>query len=262
VTPANTTTFAPPLAGKIAVITGADQGVGFGIAEEFIAQGASVVITGRRQPELDHAVSELGPKASAIRADVSVESQMQQAYQQVIDQHGHLDTVVANAGVGDSNPLGKITEEQFDHVININLKGVLFTVQLALPHLPSAGTIVVIGSTASIQGLPGMAVYGSAKAGLRGALRAWIQDITGTGVRINILSPGAIDTPSLRKALADASGEDNVEDNVRQMGEGNPLGRLGSPREIGKAAAFLSSDASSFITGIEMFVDGGMAQSG
>jgi NAD(P)-dependent dehydrogenase (short-subunit alcohol dehydrogenase family) len=255
-------TLSTPLAGKVAVITGADQGVGLGIAKEFIDQGANVVITGRRQTELDNAVTELGPQSSAIRADVSIQSQMKRMYETVMERHGRLDAVVANAGVGDSNPLGKITEEQFDHIININLKGVLFTVQLALPHLPPDGTIVVIGSTASIQGLPGMAVYGSAKAGLRGALRAWIQDIKGTGIRVNILSPGAIDTPSLRKALADASGDDSVEDNVKRMGDGNPLGRLGSTREIGKAAAFLSSDAASFITGIELFVDGGMAQSG
>jgi NAD(P)-dependent dehydrogenase (short-subunit alcohol dehydrogenase family) len=255
-------TCLPPLAGKVAVITGANQGVGLGIAQEFIGQGAQVVITGRRQAELDNAITELGPQSSGIRADVSIQSEMQQMYETVIERHGRLDAVVANAGVGDSNPLGKITEDQFEHIININLKGVLFTVQLALPHLPRDGTVVVIGSTASIQGLPGMAVYGSAKAGVRGALRAWIQDIRGTGIRINILSPGAIDTPSLRKALADASGEGSVDDNVKQMGKGNPLGRLGTTQEIGKAAAFLSSDASSFITGIELFVDGGMAQSG
>jgi NAD(P)-dependent dehydrogenase (short-subunit alcohol dehydrogenase family) len=169
---------------------------------------------------------------------------------------------VANAGVGDSAPLGGITEDQFDLIYGVNVKGVLFTVQEALPLLPADGTVVIIGSTASVQALPGMSLYSGAKAAVRALVRGWIQDIKGSGVRINVLSPGAVDTPSLRIALAGASGADQVDAKVMQMGEGNPIGRLADPREIGKAAVFLCGAASSFITGVELFVDGGMAQTG
>ena len=169
---------------------------------------------------------------------------------------------MANAGVGDSAPLGSITEKQFDHIFGINVKGVLFTVQPALKLLPRDGTVVIIGSTASIQAQPAMSLYGGAKAAIRQFVRGWIQDVKGSGVRINVLSPGAVDTPSLRTALAGALGADQVDAKVTSMGEGNPLGRLADPREIGRVAVFLSSAASSFITGVELFADGGMAQTG
>ena len=251
------------VAGKVVLITGAAQGVGFGIAEEFLARGATVIITDLKQAAVDEAVSKLGKGASGIAADVTDLDSMQAAFDTVMAQHGRLDAVVANAGVGDSNPLGKITEEQFDFVYGVNVKGVLFTVQPALPLLQaSGGTALIIGSTASIQPPPGMSLYGGAKAAVRAMVRTWIQDVRGTGVRINVLSPGAVDTPSLRKALAGASGADQVDALVTKMGEGNPLGRLADPREMGTTAVFLSSDASSFITGVELFVDGGMAQTG
>lgn len=250
------------LEGKVAVITGGAQGVGLGIAQEFVTQGARVVITGRRQPQLDEAVAVLGPTSSAIVADVANLTAMEAMYKEVMVRHGRLDVVVANAGVGDQSSLGSITEQQFDHIYDIDVKGILFTVQPALPLLPKDGTIVIIGSTGSIQARPGMSLYCGAKAAIRQIVRGWIQEIKGSGVRINVLSPGAIDTPSLRTALERASGADKVEALVKSMGEGNPLGRLGDAREIGKAAVFLASEASSFITGVELFADGGMAQTG
>jgi NAD(P)-dependent dehydrogenase (short-subunit alcohol dehydrogenase family) len=161
-----------------------------------------------------------GPAAHLSLAD------MEAAYRQVIERHGHLDAVVANAGVGDSAPLGSITEKQFDFIFGVNAKGVLFTVQAALPLLPAGGTVVIIGSTASIQAGPGMSLYSGSKAAIRASVRSWIQEIKGTGVRINVLSPGAVDTPSLRIALAGALGADQVQAQVNKMGEGNPTGRL------------------------------------
>ena len=208
-----------------------------------------------RQEDVDEAAEQIGAKAVGLTADVTSLDSMQSIYATVLERFGHLDAVVANAGVGNGAPLGEIREEQFDFIVGVNLKGVLFTVQAALPHLSEGSTAVVIGSTASIQAQSGMSVYAATKSGLRMFVKTWIQDVFGTGIRINMLSPGAIDTPSLRKAFADASGEENVEANVKR-------GRLGDPREIGKAAVFLSSDQSSFVTGVELFVDGGVAQSG
>ncbi len=252
----------PSLKGKVAVITGGGQGVGFGIAQEFIAAGAAVVITGREQAKLDQAVAQLGPQSSGFVADVSKLAEMEAMFAAVMARHGRLDTVVANAITNANGPLGTITEAQWDKTFNTNAKGVLFSVQPALPLMQQhgGGTFVLIGSTASVQPPPAMSLYGGAKAAVRCMIRAWIQDIKGSNVRINMLSAGAINTPSLRTALASASGADKVDEAVQKMGEGNPLGRVGEPREIGKAAVFLASEASSFITGIELFADGGMAQ--
>ena len=248
------------LKGKVAVVTGGGQGVGFGIATEFIKQGASVVITGRRKEIIDQAVALLGPASSGIVADVSKLAEMENMFKEVITRHGRLDTVVANAATNANGPLGTITEEQWDHTFNTNAKGVLFSVQPALQWMKKGGTFVIIGSTASVQPPPSMSIYGGAKAAIRCMVRCWIQDIKGSGIRINVLTAGAINTPSLRSALEAASGADKVDEAVKRMGAGNPIGRLGEPGEIGKAAVFLASDASSFITGIELFADGGMAQ--
>jgi NAD(P)-dependent dehydrogenase (short-subunit alcohol dehydrogenase family) len=252
--------YGKPLEGKVAVITGAARGVGFATAEEFIAQGATVVITGLPADPLGDAQRQLGVAATSVAADVRDQAAMRHVYEETVARHGHVDIVVANAGIGDSNPLGKITEKQFDRIFDTNVKGVLFTVQPAIPLLPPNGSIVIIGSTASIRGGIGMSLYGGAKAALRNMTRAWIQEVKGTGIRINVLSPGAVDTPSLRTALADALGEDAVPAAVEHMGTGAPLGRLLQPREIGRAIAFLGSDASSAITGVELFADGGAAQ--
>ncbi|REK90465.1 SDR family NAD(P)-dependent oxidoreductase [Streptomyces inhibens] len=248
------------LEGKVAVVTGGASGVGLGIAQEFVEHGARVVITDLQQAQLDEAVAMIGANCSGIVADVTNLAEMEAMYREVMRRHGRLDSVVANAGIGDHSPLGSITEEQFDRTFNVNAKGVLFTVQPALPLLPPGGTVVIIGSTASIQPPRGMSMYGGAKAAVRNFVRGWIQDIKGSGVRMNVLSPGAVDTESLRRALGQALGADQVDAAVKSMGEGNPTGRVAQPREMGKAAVFLSSDASSFITGVELFADGGMAQ--
>ncbi|MEW2491537.1 SDR family oxidoreductase [Streptomyces sp. NPDC048411] len=249
-----------PLEGKVAVVTGGASGVGLGIAREFVDQGARVVITDLQQQPLDEAVAKIGPHCAGIVADVTKLADMESAYGEIKSRYGRLDAVVANAGIGVHAPLGQITEEQFDRTFNVNAKGVLFTVQPALPLLRPGGTVVIIGSTASIQPPAAMGLYGGAKAAVRAFIRSWIQDIKGSGIRMNVLSPGAVDTESLRSALEMAHGAEQVGATVKRMGEGNPSGRIADPREMGKAAAFLSSDASSFITGVELFVDGGMAQ--
>lgn len=250
------------LTGKVAVVTGAMRGVGYGIAEKLMEHGATVVLTDIDQAGLDEAVGKLGDTASGLLCDVVQLAQVTEMYDEVIARHGRLDIVVANAGVGDSAPLGSITEQQFDKIYGVNVKGALFTVQEALPHLGAGGSITMIGSTGSIQGQAGMSLYCGSKAALRGALRAWITDIKGSGVRINILSPGAVDTPSLRRAFAGAAGADQVDASVARMGEANPLGRLMSTEDIGNAVTYLASDAASGITGVELFVDGGVAQTG
>ena len=248
--------------GKTVVVTGAMRGLGYGIAERFIERGAEVVISDVDQAGLDNAVAELGPHASGVLADVTDAAQVEALYAQAMERHGRLDAVVANAGVGDSAPLGSITEAQFDRIYGVNVKGTLFTVQGALPHLRAGGSILIIGSVGSIQGQYGMSMYCGSKAALRGAVRAWIVDIKGSGVRINILSPGAVDTPSLRKAFEDASGPDQVDAHVSRMGEQSPLGRLLQPVDIADAAVFLSGDGAAGITGVELYVDGGVAQTG
>ena len=250
------------LDGKVAVITGGAQGVGYGIAQEFLDYGATVIVADINEEALKDAGATLGPNTTTAVVDVTNLDQMRAMFEDIITTHGRLDAVVANVGAGDSNPVQAITEKQFDFVFGVNVKGVLFTVQPALELMNDGGTVVIVGSTASIQPPTGMSLYGGAKAALRNMVRAWIQEVKGTGIRINVLSPGAVDTPSLRSALADASGADAVDALVTNMGEGNPLGRLAQPRELGTAAVFLSSDASSFITGVELFADGGMAQTG
>lgn len=254
--------MAGTMAGKVAVVTGGGRGVGLGIAHEFAAEGATVVVTDIAQDLLDDASAELGPQSLALLADVTDLSDMERVYAEVHERFGRLDAVVANAGVGDSAKLGSITQEQFDYIFGVNVKGVLFTVQAALPYLQAGGTVVIIGSTASIQAVDAMSLYGGSKAALRAMVRCWIKDIAHSGIRVNMLTLGAIDTWSLRNALEGASGADQVDRIVKEMGEGNPLGRLGQPSEIGQAAVFLSSDASSFVTGVELFADGGMAQTG
>jgi NAD(P)-dependent dehydrogenase (short-subunit alcohol dehydrogenase family) len=250
------------LDGKVAVITGGAQGVGLGIAQEFVDYGATVIIADINEVTLKEAGATLGPDVTTAVVDVTNLEQMQAMYDDIVAKHGRIDAVVANVGAGDSNGVQSITEKQFDFVFGVNVKGVLFTVQPAIKLMKDGGTVVIIGSTASIQPPTGMSLYGGAKAALRTMVRAWIQEVRGTGIRINVLSPGAVDTPSLRSALADASGADAVDALVTEMGEGNPLGRLAQPRELGTAAVFLASGASSFITGVELFADGGMAQTG
>jgi NAD(P)-dependent dehydrogenase (short-subunit alcohol dehydrogenase family) len=248
------------LEGKVAVVTGGTQGIGLAIAKAFAENGAIVVVTGRNQGRLDDAVAQIGPSASGVRADAGSPTAMDAMLKDVKARHGRLDAVVANAVVDDHAPLGKITEEQFDKMIGTNLKGVLFAVQSAVPLMSSGGSIILIGSTASVAPPAGMSIYGAIKAGFHGMVRALIQDVKGTGVRINILSPGAVDTPSLRRALGKAAGPDKVDGIVQSMAQRSPLGRIGEAREIGQAAVFLASDASSYVNGVDLFADGGLTQ--
>jgi NAD(P)-dependent dehydrogenase (short-subunit alcohol dehydrogenase family) len=242
------------LEGKIAVVTGGSTGIGLGIAKRFVSEGATVVITGRRQAELDAAVAEIGPKASAIRADVAVLADLDALYEEVGRKHGRVDVLVANAGGGSLAKLGEITEEHFDQTFAINVKGVLFTVQKALPLMEKGGSIIVTGSTTSIMGTEAFSVYSGTKAAIRNFVRSWILDLKGRNIRVNVLSPGPIDTPALRGVANQAEGL------IDYLTSQVPLGRIGDPDETGKVAVFLASDASSFVNGAELFVDGGLAQ--
>ncbi|MBB3973637.1 SDR family NAD(P)-dependent oxidoreductase [Hansschlegelia beijingensis] len=242
------------LEGKIAVVTGGSTGIGLGIAKRFVSEGATVVITGRRQAELDAAVAEIGPKASAFRADVAVLADLDALYAEVERTHGRIDVVVANAGGGSLAKLGEITEEHFDSTFAINVKGVLFTVQKALPLMRNGGSVIVTGSTTSIMGTEAFSVYSGTKAAIRNFVRSWILDLKGRNIRVNVLSPGPIDTPALRGVAEQAEGL------IDYLTSQVPLGRIGDADETGKVAVFLASDASSFVNGAELFVDGGMAQ--
>jgi NAD(P)-dependent dehydrogenase (short-subunit alcohol dehydrogenase family) len=248
------------LRGKVAVITGGTTGIGLAIAKEFVAEGATVVVTGLDQQALDGAIEEIGSGSFGAKADASSLAEMDALLKDVQATHGRLDTVIANAVADEHAPLGKITEEQFDKMVGINLKGVLFTIQSAMPLLPSDGTIILIGSTASVAPPAGMSIYGAIKASFHGMVRTLIQDAKGTGVRINILSPGSVDTPSLRRALGKAGGEEKADAIVKSIAERSPLGRIGEASEIGKVAVFLASSASSYVNGVELFVDGGLTQ--
>jgi NAD(P)-dependent dehydrogenase (short-subunit alcohol dehydrogenase family) len=245
---------------KVAVVTGGNSGIGLAIAEELIARGATVVITGRRKDALDSAAAALGDSCSIFQGDVASSADTDTLYREVFERHGRLDIVVANAGAGYHSPLGSITEQEFDRTFDTNAKGVLFTVQSALPYLVTGANIVIIGSTGSINPPRGMSMYGGAKAAVRDFVRSWIQDTKGSGIRINVLSPGAVDTDSLRSALARAQGEDRVQAEIDRMGAGSPIGRIAQTSEIAKAVCFLASDDASFIHGVELFADGGLAQ--
>jgi len=240
---------------KVVLVTGGSSGLGFAIAEVFASQGADLIITGRRQPQLDEAVSRLGENASAVRTDISNPADLAELFTHISAVHGRIDVLVANAGMGEIEPLGAITEAGFDRVFATNVKGTTFTVQGALPLMGEGSSIVIIGSTSSINPGPGMSLYGATKAALRAMVRSWILDIKGSGVRINLLSPGPVDTPSLRDVLGD-----NAQQAIDVFNEKSTLGRIGQAYEIGQAALFLASDASSYINGAELFADGGASQ--
>ncbi|CAJ0703615.1 SDR family oxidoreductase [Ralstonia holmesii] len=244
------------LEGKIALVTGGSSGIGLGAAKELAAQGARVFITGRRQAELDAAVAEIGAGATALRADASVLSDLDAVYAQIAKVAGKLDILFANAGGGDMMPLGAITEEHFDRIFGTNVRGVLFTVQKALPLLTDGASIILTSSTVSVQGTANFSVYSASKAAVRNFARSWVMDLKDRGIRVNVVSPGPIRTPGLGGLASDETRQGLFDFLAAQV----PLGRLGEPAEVGKAVAFLASDAASFINGIELFVDGGMAQ--
>jgi NAD(P)-dependent dehydrogenase (short-subunit alcohol dehydrogenase family) len=245
------------LEGKIAVVTGGTSGIGLATAKRFVAEGAVVFITGRRQAELDRAAEEIGPNAVAVRADSSNLTDLDRLYSRVKMEKGRIDILFANAGIGEFARLGEITEEHYDKTFNTNVKGVLFTVQKALPLFRDGGSIILNASTVASMGTPAFGVYSATKAAVRNFARSWILDLADRHIRVNVVSPGPIATPGL-------DGLAETEEQARQFKAGMvaniPLGRLGAPDEVAKAVVFLASDDSSFVNGTELFVDGGFAQ--
>ena len=245
-----------PLSDKIALVTGGSTGIGLASAQELAAQGAKVYITGRRQQELDAAIALIGSSAKGIRADVSRLDDLDKVYAQIAEESGRLDILFANAGGGDMLPLGAITEEHFDRIFGTNVRGVLFTVQKALPLLVAGSSIILTASTVSVKGTANFSVYSASKAAVRNFARSWALDLQGRGIRVNVVSPGPVKTPGLGGLVAEEERQGLFDALAAQV----PLGRIGEPAEVGKAVAFLASDAASFINAIELFVDGGMAQ--
>lgn len=244
------------LTGKIALITGGNSGIGLATARRFVAEGAFVYVTGRRQAELDQAVAGLGPNARGLQGDVSKLTDLDRIVGTIQDEKGRLDVVVANAGVGEFAPLGAITEAHYDRIFDINVKGTLFTVQKALPLLGKGGSIIVVGSTTGSMGTPAFSVYSATKAALRNFARSWALDLQGTGIRVNVLSPGATMTPGLQGVVA----EEARDAFYTALKAQTPLGRIADPAETAAVALFLATEESSFMTGGEVFVDGGAAQ--
>ena len=239
------------LQGRVAVITGGTTGIGFAAAKLFVAEGAYVFITGRRQKELDEAVKAIGNNVTGVQGDVSKPADLDRLYETVKAQGRRVDVVFANAGFGEFAALGSITEEHFDKLFDINVKGALFTVQKALPLLNDGGSIILTGSVASTKGTPGFWVYGATKAAIRNFVRAWTIELKDRHIRSNVLSPGPTETPLVAHQPAEA---------IARIVSTIPMGRIGTTDEIAKAALFLASDDSSFVTGIELFVDGGRGQ--
>ena len=244
------------LEGKIAVITGANSGIGLAAAKRFVAEGAHVYITGRRQEELDKAVAEIGSDVTAVQGDVSRLEDLDRLFGTVRTQHGRIDVLFANAGVGELEPLGQITEASFDRTFGVNVKGVVFTVQKALPLMGDGASIILTGSTTGTMGTPAFSIYSATKAAIRNLARSWALDLKGTGVRVNVLSPGATATPGLH-GVAVAGGEDAI---YEQLIAQTPLGRIADPDDIAAVGLFLASDDSAVMTGSEVFADGGLAQ--
>ena len=246
------------LAGKIALVTGGSSGLGLATAHRFITEGAQVVVTGRRGAELDAAVAELGAGAFGVRGDVSKLSDLDRLFATIRARYGRLDVVFANAGGGAFVPLGDITEEHFDKYFGINVKGTLFTVQKALPLMTAGGSIVLNSSMVSVKGVPGFGVYAATKAALRSFARTWAVDLKGKNIRVNVVSPGTVVTPGYQNELG--LSDEQIEAFVAQAASTTPLGRAGTPDEIARAVVFLASDDSSYVTGADLFVDGGAAQ--
>jgi NAD(P)-dependent dehydrogenase (short-subunit alcohol dehydrogenase family) len=245
------------LEGKIALVTGGSTGIGLATAQRFVQEGAYVYITGRRQAELDAATEAIGSNATAVRADASNLDDLDRLYALIKQQKGRLDVVFANAGGGEFAAIGSITEEHFDKTFDTNVKGVVFTVQKALPLMPDRGAIVLNASIVSVKGMPNFGVYSATKAAVRSFARTWTNELKDRGIRVNVVSPGPIDTPGLT-GLAKTEEERNAI--VSQLVSAVPLGRLGQPDEVAKTVVFLASDDASYVAGVELFVDGGMVQ--
>ena len=238
------------LQGKVAVITGGTSGIGLATAKLFVKEGAYVFITGRRQKELDEAVKAIGSNATGVQGDVARLADLDRLYE-AVKTKGRIDIVFANAGVGEFAPMGSITEAHFDKLFNINVRGTLFTVQKALPLLKDGGSIILNGSVASVKGTAAFGVYAVSKAAIRSLVRTWTTDLKDRRIRSNVVSPGPINTPLASRQSAEV---------IARIVSTIPMGRMGQPVEVAKAVLFLASDDSSFVTGIELFVDGGRAQ--
>jgi NAD(P)-dependent dehydrogenase (short-subunit alcohol dehydrogenase family) len=245
------------LEGKIALVTGGTTGIGLATANQFVSEGAHVFITGRREPELAAAVREIGKNVTGVQGDVSNLTDLDRLYGQVKREKGKLDVVFANAGVAKYAPFGKITEELYDSIFDINVKGLLFTVQKALPLMPDGASIILNSSIVGSKGLASNSVYSATKAAVRSFARTWTTDLKDRRIRVNAISPGTIDTPGLSNLLASS---ETGEQRKKMISNSVPLGRFGTPDEIAKAVVFLASDDSSYVTGAELFVDGGFAQ--
>jgi len=245
------------LEGKIAVITGGNSGIGLAAAKRFVSEGAYVFISGRRQKELDLALSEIGKNVTAILSDVSNLADLDRLYNIVKDQKGHLDILFANAGIAQFAPLEEISEEHFDNIFRINVKGLLFTVQKAFPLFQNGGSIILNASVGSSKGFEETSVYSATKAAVRSFARTWTVELRYRKIRVNAISPGPIDTPIFSNLLQN---EEQIEQFKMNIVNTVPMGRMGSPDEVAKVALFLASDDSSYITGIELFVDGGLVQ--
>ncbi|QYE33298.1 SDR family oxidoreductase (plasmid) [Polymorphobacter sp. PAMC 29334] len=246
------------LTGKVALVTGGSTGIGLATARLFSAEGAKVFITGRRQDALDQAVAQIGGDVVGVQADSANLDDLDRLYNLLGHQAGHIDVLMANAGGGSLLPLGQITEKQVDDTFDSNVKGVIFTVQKALPLMGKGGSIILTGSTAASRGTPAFSVYSASKAAVRNLARSWVLDLKDTGIRVNVLSPGPVHTPGLVGIVGDdAAHQQGLLDHFATQ---IPLGRVGQPDEIAKAALFLATDDASFVNGSELFADGGIAQ--
>jgi NAD(P)-dependent dehydrogenase (short-subunit alcohol dehydrogenase family) len=245
------------LEGKIALITGGNSGIGLATAKQFVNEGAYVFITGRREAELAAAKKQIGKNVTAIQGDVSNLDDLERLFAQIRKEKGKIDIVFANAGVARYAPIGTITEDFFDSIFDINVKGVLFTVQKSLPLLRDGGSIILNASIVGSKGLSSNSVYSATKAAVRSFARTWTTDLKDRRIRVNAISPGPIDTPGLSELLASS---ETGEQRKKMISNTVPLGRFGKPEEIATAVVFLASDDASYITGIELFVDGGFAQ--
>jgi NAD(P)-dependent dehydrogenase (short-subunit alcohol dehydrogenase family) len=244
--------------GKIALVTGGSSGLGLATAKRFANEGAKVYITGRRQNELDAAVADIGHGAVAMQGDISKMADLDRLFEQIKNEARKLDVLFANAGGGEFAPLGEITEEHVDKWLGINIKGTLFTVQKALPLMPAGASIILNGSMVSIKGIPAFGVYAATKAALRSFARTWSVDLRERKIRVNVVAPGTVVTPGYKDSLGLT--DEQIREMEVQAAATTPLGRAGTPDEIAKAVLFLASDDSSYVNGIELFVDGGAAQ--
>jgi NAD(P)-dependent dehydrogenase (short-subunit alcohol dehydrogenase family) len=242
---------------KVVVVTGGTSGIGLATAKAFADEGASVFITGRRKDALDAAVKSIGGRVTGVQGDMAVLADIDRLYDAVQKKHQHIDAIFANAGGGEFAPLGAITEEHYQRTFDTNVKGVLFTVQKALPLLRDGASIVLNASTTSISGTPAFSVYSATKAAVRNFARNWILDLKDRHIRVNAVSPGVTETPGLSHLFGGGAQAEGTKTSLASL---IPAGRVGKPEEIAKAVLFLASDESSFVSGVELFVDGGQAQ--